>query len=199
MMCSVFFEKYHTEEHVLFMDFHTHNLNAAPGSAIINLPECALLQPGQFDLVAGSLYSVGIHPWWTEDDLFSLFLGLEFWVNHSQIVALGECGLDKLRGASMSVQEFWFERQVLMAEDLHLPVTVHCVKAFDRLLSIHKRLRPCMQWTVHGFRGKPDLAKQLLSAGMNLSFGKHFNAESFALTPPERRYRETDEDYALVE
>ena len=168
-----------------------------PGTAIVNLPEEALLSPEDFPLVEGGLYSAGIHPWWTEHDLDRLWNGLLAWAGHAQVVAIGECGLDKLRGASMEVQKEIFVRQLELGEHLSLPVTIHCVKAFDQLLSLRKTLRPSVQWTVHGFRGKPELAKQLLAAGFNLSFGKHFNAESYALTPDARRYRETDDDYAV--
>lgn len=177
------------------MDFHTHNLNAVPGTAIVNLPEEALLCPESFQLQEGGLYSAGIHPWWTEGDRDRLWSGLEHWLRHPQVVAVGECGLDKLRGAAMEIQKQQFERQLERAEQLSLPVTIHCVKAFDQLLAIRKQLSPSVQWTVHGFRGKPELARQLLAAGFNLSFGTRYNAESFALTPASRRYRETDEDY----
>lgn len=177
------------------MDFHTHNLNAVPGTAIVNLPEEALLNPECFPLVDGGLYSAGIHPWWTVDDLDRLWAGLQTWAGHAQVVAIGECGLDKLRGAGVEVQKDIFVRQLELAERRSLPVTIHCVKAFDQLLALRKTLRPSVQWTVHGFRGKPELAKQLLAAGFNLSFGKHLNAESYAMTPAERRYRETDDDY----
>ena len=177
------------------MDFHTHNLNAVPGTAIVNLPEEALLSPDSFQILEGGLYSAGIHPWWTVGDMDRLWRGFEYWANHPQVVAIGECGLDKLRGADMEVQRNIFERQLQCAEQLSLPVTVHCVKAFDLLLAIRKQMIPSVQWTIHGFRGKPELARQLLAAGLDLSFGTHYNAESFALTPVERRYRETDEDY----
>ena len=64
----------------------------------------------------------------------------------------------------------------------------------DRLLALRRRLRPQVRWTVHGFRGKPALALQLLQTGMDLSFGGRYCAESYALTPPDRRHRETDDD-----
>ena len=177
------------------MDFHTHNLNAEPGTAIVNLPEVALLYPDEFELVEGGLYSAGVHPWWTSGDLHRLWSGLEYWANHPQVVAVGECGLDKLKGAALDLQKEIFKRQLLLAEHLSKPVTIHCVKAFGQLLSIRKTMQLSVLWTVHGFRGKPELAKQLLAAGFNLSFGTRYNAESYALTPADRRYRETDEDY----
>ena len=180
---------------LMLKDFHTHNLLAEPGAAIINLPEEALWFPGQFCMVEGALYSVGIHPWWTTGDWRSMWPAVEYWARHPQVVALGECGLDKLRGADISEQRECFLRQVELAEQCALPVTIHCVKAFDQILLLHKQVHPRMRWTIHGFRGKPQLARQLLSAGLNLSFGRRYNEESWNLTPPDLRYRETDDDW----
>lgn len=181
------------------LDFHTHNLMARPGTAIVNLPEEALLCPESFSLQKGGLYSVGIHPWWTTDNMEVLWQGFEHWAVDPQIVAIGECGLDKLRGAEMEVQQLIFRRQLSLAEELGLPATIHCVKAFDRLLAIRKDMKPSVMWTVHGFRGKPELARQLLAAGFCLSFGIRHNAESLAITPADRCYRESDEDYVKEE
>lgn len=175
------------------MDFHTHHLLAPAGQAIVNVPRRWLLCPADFQPVTGGLYSAGIHPWWTAaPEVEVLFAGLETLLTHPQVVAVGECGLDLLRGAAPAVQEALFVRQAELAERHRLPVTVHCVRAFDRLLRLHKELRPAMRWTVHGFRGRPALARQLLAAGLDLSFGPRHNAESLALTPPERRHYETD-------
>ena len=48
-------------------------------------------------------------------------------------------------------------------------------------------------WIIHGFRGKPELARQALNTGCALSFGEHFNPESVRLTPTGSLYVETDE------
>lgn len=178
------------------MDFHTHNLNAPAGQAIINLPAGALLHPDGFPLLGGHLYSAGIHPWWTDgENVEALFDGMQVLLNNPSVVAVGECGIDRLRGADLDRQIEWFRRQAQLSEKHHLPMTIHCVKAFDILLRLHKELHPEEKWTVHGFRGKPALARQLLDAGFDLSFGKHYNAESFSLTPPNRRHTETDENF----
>lgn len=179
------------------MDFHTHNLAAAPGTAIVNLPREALSDPASFHLIQGGCYSVGIHPWWVDEDWQDLWQGLQYWVGNPQIVALGECGLDKLRGPELVLQEKVFLEQVALSERMRLPVTVHCVRAFGRLMELHRSLRPSVRWTVHGFRGKPELARQLLAEGMNLSFGRRYRRESWELTPPARRFVETDDDWKI--
>ena len=178
------------------MDFHTHNLNAPAREAIINIPKEGLLHPADFRFLEGRLYSAGIHPWWTADeDVLRCLQGLEKLLEREEVVAVGECGIDRLRGAAQPVQEAIFRQQALLAEAHALPVTIHCVKAFDVVLRLKKALRPTTAWTIHGFRGKPALARQLLEAGFDLSFGTHYNPASLAVTPPARRHFETDEDF----
>lgn len=178
-------------------DFHTHNLQAPAGAAIINLPAEWTEHPTLFCPRKGALYSAGVHPWWTNDMLAieRMLAALPTLLQHPQIVALGECGLDALRGGDLDVQEEVFKRQIALAEKLKLPVTLHIVRTYDRLLRIKKELHPTTQWTIHGFRGRPALARQLLAAGINLSYGRIFNQASFDLTPANRRHQESDDSY----
>lgn len=182
-------------------DFHTHNLQAPAGRAIINLPQAWTECPAQFHPRPGALYSAGIHPWWTADHeaILRMKQALPRLLSHPQVVALGECGIDRLRGASLAEQEELLRWQLALGETLHLPVTLHVVRAFDILLHLHKELRPTTRWTIHGFRGGPALARQLLAAGLDLSFGVRYNPEAFDLTPPEKRHRETDDGRQTTE
>lgn len=176
------------------MDFHTHNLMAT--DAIINMPKEWLLCPALYTPRAEATYSVGIHPWWTidKDETERMLHNLPQLLSLPQVRALGECGLDALQGASLEEQERIFIAQIAFAEKFTKPVTLHIVRCFDRLLRLKKQLNPTTQWTVHGFRGKPALAEQLLRAGFNLSFGTHYNSQSYEITPPNRRYSETDDE-----
>lgn len=179
------------------MDFHTHDLHTPPGAGIVCLPREVLVTPQAFSPTPGALYAAGIHPWWTDTlcdaaTLARYLAHLDKLAAHPQVVQIGECGLDALRGAPLDVQRSIFDAQIAISEARHKPVTIHCVRAFDRLLQAHKQLRPTQQWTIHGFRGKPALARQLLAAGFDLSFGPQHNAESYAITPPHRRHDETD-------
>jgi TatD DNase family protein len=90
-----------------------------------------------------------------------------------------------------------FEEQIAISEKTDKPVVVHCVKAWDELLSVQKKIKPKMPWLVHGFRGNKELADQLLSKGMYLSFWYDFvlRPESGALLkhlPVDRIFLETD-------
>lgn len=179
----------------MLFDFHTHDTRCAPGSAIVNLPATVLADPRRFCPQPGALYSAGIHPWWTSApaaEICSFIEGLELLIASPQVVRVGECGLDKLRGAPLERQVEIFRAQVRLSETFHKPMTLHCVRAYDVLLHEHKALRPTQEWTIHGFRGGVALAQQLLAAGFSLSFGPQRNAAAWALTPPQQRYEESD-------
>lgn len=83
-------------------DFHTHHQDAPAGKAIINIEREVLLCPEAFVPREGALYSVGIHPWWTEEEELPLMMkGMERLLEMKGVVAIGECGWDALRGAEM--------------------------------------------------------------------------------------------------
>lgn len=161
-------------------DTHTHHLrhdawvNRAPGD---------ILEPGY-------TYSVGVHPW--DADSFDL-RALEEAAAHEAVAAIGETGLDTLRGPSLEVQEHVFRAHVNISESLGKPLVIHCVKAFDRLMALKKELKPTQLWIIHGFRGKPQQAGQLLRAGFHLSFGPNFNPDTARVIPSDRLYIETDD------
>ncbi|MBO4550274.1 MAG: TatD family hydrolase, partial [Bacteroidaceae bacterium] len=108
-------------------------------------------------------------------------------------LAIGECGLDAVRGPSMDIQEEVFLRQVALSEELGKPLVIHCVKAIDRLLLLRRQQHPTMPWMFHGFRGKPQQLRSLIDAGFYVSFGFNHNEESLCLCPIERMMLETDE------
>lgn len=178
-------------------DFHTHRLDTPPGTGIVSLPQNFVLNPNSWQAAKGGLYAAGIHPWWTADVDFQLdryLQSLRQLLDQPEVVQVGECGLDRLRGAELARQVEVLEAQVELSETYEKGMTLHVVRAFDVLLSVRKRLRPRQTWTVHGFRGGAALARQLLAAGLDLSFGAVYNPEAFEITPEDRRRRESDSE-----
>ncbi|MDR0989633.1 MAG: TatD family hydrolase [Prevotellaceae bacterium] len=172
------------------LDIHTHRLPERPGTAIVS---CT---PETFVPEAGHLYSVGIHPRYlpAKPDEEAMLRTLHRQLTHRQVLALGEAGLDKLAEAPMSAQIDLFTRQAMLAEALHKPLIIHLVRATDELLAVRKQLHPTASpWILHGFRGKPQQAEQLLRAGCYLSFGEHYHEEALSLVPDDRLFLETDE------
>jgi len=168
-------------------DIHTHDLHPAVPSVInIDPAEISLSHPALPQIPEGSFFSLGIHPQHaTETYISTALLNLRHLAtaNPDAVIAIGEAGLDRTLPSTLDAQAPVFIAQARLAQELSLPLIIHCVRAFDRLLAIRKAMRPTVPWIVHGFRGKPALARQLLNAGLLLSFGHRHNADSLAITP----------------
>lgn len=138
--------------------------------------------------------SVGIHPWYlTEADAETSLEGLRKALQDDRVVALGEAGLDRLRGCPLDVQISVFRHEVALAEEYRLPMVIHCVRAFNELIRLKKELRPRQPWIIHGYRGKESGVAELLRHGCYVSFGAKFQAETVRAVPLHRLFIETDE------
>ena len=137
-------------------------------------------------------FSCGVHPWYSEDSETQMTYLTEI-TSNPRIVAIGETGLDKLKGPSFNVQTPVFKKHIEISEKLEKPVIIHCVKAWEELLKIKKETSPKQPWIIHGYRGKPDLTKRLLNEGFYFSVGENINVESMQLIPIDRLFCETDE------
>lgn len=179
-----------------YIDIHNHGGRSSPGHYCIeNLMAHEERVP---DMAAGISYSLGIHPWHlTNEDLEGQMEKVNAFAGHENIIAIGEAGFDRLKGPGLPLQQRAFEEQVEISEQWSKPVFIHCVKGWDDLLAAHKKLKPKQQWIIHGFRGSRELANQLLSKGMYISFWFDFvlRPEASVLVrslPAERIFLETD-------
>ena len=180
-----------------YIDIHTHqDLSAAEVIAVRNY---------DFDMMPIGLASIGVHPWQSviinsDADFISRSMKeVEKKCRMPQIVMIGETGLDALKGADMDIQKELFMRHINLSEKLGKPLIIHCVKAAEEILSIHKQLHPTQQWLIHGYRKKEQLAKQFLQQGIALSFGSHFDAEAMkAAFEANLLWLETDESDVAI-
>lgn len=175
------------------LDIHTHH----PAPQPLGVVSSGL---SDFNPIEGQLYSVGIHPWLSdkmpsEDD----WKKLEQIAKMPCVKAIGECGIDKLRGGPMFRQLLILKKQIELSEKMGKPLILHDVKAHDIILGLKKDLNPRQYWVVHGLRGKPGVAKMLTDAGIFVSFGEYFNMESLKITPPNLILAETDESSLSIE
>lgn len=123
--------------------------------------------------------SIGIHPWHISPDWQDQIDRIRNLASAPNVYMIGECGLDNVKStASMEEQETIFRHHIDISEQARKPLIIHCVKAIDRLIAIKKEIQPRQTWILHGFRGKPQQAVQLLAQGIELSFGPHFNDKS---------------------
>ncbi len=172
------------------IDIHSHALH---DDAIVNS------YPDSFRPLSGYYYSVGIHPWHIQTaDIGTQEALLRTAATHRQVVAIGEAGLDKLAAGFGDRQEDIFKFQCALAEEMQKPLIVHLVRAVDELLRIRSAVKPAVPWIVHGFRGGPKLAEQLLRHGMYISFGTRYNAAAMRAVPCNRMFLETDDSNADI-
>lgn len=154
----------------MIINFHTHeNIQPLEGRSIRNI---IVGQDDSAILNSDGWFSVGLHPWHFDESNFESRLAeLRKLAASANVKLIGECGLDRLRGASLELQQKVFEAQINLAEELNKPVLIHCVKCYSELLSIKKRLNPTIHLIIHGFNNKPELGVQLLRAGFFFSLG----------------------------
>ena len=177
-----------------FFNIHTHSL-VHPESEIL------AQSPDLFPSDKLPVYtSIGIHPWFlTEENAESQWKALQKQVSHPSVLAIGEGGLDKLKGPDMELQVKILKQQVALSEEKSLPLIIHCVKAFNELIQLKKELRPHQPWIIHGFRGKEALAIDCIRHGFYLSYGEHFQENALKATPQEKLFIETDESEVPVQ
>jgi TatD DNase family protein len=118
---------------------------------------------------------------------------------YDNVLAIGECGLDKVCDTPWDIQEAAFRQQVLLANRLSKPLMIHCVRAFNELDLVLKELDNIVPVIIHGFNKNPALAAALLAKGYYLSFGAALlrtgspAASSLIHTPADRMLLETDD------
>lgn len=179
----------------MFVNLHTHHPALAEGDI-----ELESIYFGQQKLPRSNRCSVGLHPWYLND--YSREMAEQWLLQEAgrpETFAIGEAGLDKVTATAWEIQQDAFDLCCQVSEQLHKPLVIHCVRAFNEILELKKRLRPLQPWIFHGFDKNAATARMLLQAGCYLSFGaalfRHNShaADAFRQTPSDRFFLETDD------
>lgn len=142
-------------------DFHTHNTRLG-----FDAPALVSCAPGEVE--QHRFASIELHPWRIAG---GGGVCADWLAAAERAAAVGEIGLDKLRGAPYPEQLAAFEAALKVADKLAKPVVIHCVRAWSDLLRLAAPYRG-MRKMVHGFRGSPELAAELQAHGFWLSLGR---------------------------
>ncbi|MCM1021815.1 MAG: TatD family hydrolase [Muribaculum sp.] len=161
---------------------HTHNLNSP--DALINVEPPFTPLPDRY-------YSLGIHPWNAATTPQSLISQLDTQARLPQVKAIGETGIDA-NYPNVEMQKVLLRAHINLSEELGKPLVLHIVKAYNTIIELKKQIRPEQQWIIHGFRGKAELAQQLLDHGFFISLGEYFNEQAATIIPADRLLIETD-------
>jgi TatD DNase family protein len=146
-------------------------------------------------------YSQEAESFLEKDFDYSLYKSLK----NEKVVAVGEIGLDywyRPKSETKKVlfkqeQKRIFERQLDLAEELNLPVIIHCRAAFDDLLEIVSKRK--IRGVLHCFTGSKEEAQKFLALGLHIGINgiifKMDLREAIQSIPLEKMLIETDCPY----
>ena len=148
-------------------------------------------------------YGVGVHPLdtehWAADTVEVL---RDAALADSRVVAIGELGLDLYRATNLDEQLATLIPQLDLAEELDLPVIIHCRDAAEPMLSLlHERQQAgrSIKGVMHCWGGTPEEMEAFLAHGLYISFSgtvtfpKATETHQCAQQVPAQRYLvETD-------
>ena len=159
-----------------FIDIHTHTEKS--GENLLQIINLNLESP----CPEQGYYSYGIHPWALDKADFQVDEALNKLkenLQQPQVIALGEAGLDKFH-ADFDRQIKVFERQIVLSENMQIPMILHDVRSHNEIIALRKKHRAKQPWILHGFNGTMQDARQLIRQGIYLSAGE-------SLLHPERK------------
>ncbi len=178
-------------------------------SYIVNIgtsPQTSRLAIEQAKRYENMYTAIGIHPSDTRflSDIDSELEDIEALIrdHENKCVCLGEIGLDyHYDGTDKEKQMEYFERQMLLAEKLGLPVSIHDREAHGDVMDVIRR-HPNVNGILHSFSGSPEMAEELVKLGYYISFSGTLtftNArkprEVAAVLPKDKVLIETDCPY----
>lgn len=146
------------------------------------------------------LPSFGYHPWYVHERTPEWERTLAGLLDQIPS-AVGEVGLDRWKpGLDYEGQEDVFVAQLCLASARDLPVSIHCLQAWGRLLDLlREHPRPARGFLLHSYGGSREMVTPLAKLGAYFSFPGYFlherksrQREAFRAVPPDRLLIETD-------
>jgi len=119
----------------------------------------------------GVYATVGIHPHEASRLNQNALNILRKLSENPKVVAIGEIGLDYYRNLSpRETQIRAFKTQLILAEELGLPVVIHDRDAHADILEILSEFKGRTKCIMHCFSGSREMAEQCLKSGIYISF-----------------------------
>ena len=128
--------------------------------------------------------SIGLHPTDVKQDYKSVLSIMEKQISEHTFIAIGEAGLDLFWDKTYAEeQETALEIQIDWALSMHLPIILHCRKAFDNLYKIIKqRQNGNLTGVFHCFPGDETQAQKVTDLGFMLGIGGVVTYKNAAMT-----------------
>lgn len=114
--------------------------------------------------------ALGVHPHEAEETTEEDLAEIRKLYCNKKVVAVGEIGLDYHYDFSpREIQKEVFEKQLILANELDLPVIVHDRESHEDTMNLLKKHRP--KGVVHCFSGSVEMAKEIVKLGMFIGLG----------------------------
>ena len=150
--------------------------------------------------------TAGVHPHDSRHCTQATIPELRRLAANAEVVAIGECGLDFNRDFSpRPAQEQWFEAQVVLAEELQMPLFLHERDARERFCQLLRAARRNVPAVIHCFTGSGEDLEAYLELGLHIGItgwicderrGLHLR-ELVKRVPLDRLMLETDAPFLL--
>ena len=116
---------------------------------------------------------MGLQPEEVKEDYKQVLATMEKELERGIYVGVGEVGLDFYWDSTFEKEQLdTFETQLDWAKQLHLPLSIHCRNAFDKMVKIlEKKQDGNLRGIMHCFTGTEDEAKVYLDLGFHLGLG----------------------------
>lgn len=145
--------------------------------------------------------AVGIHPENCDEAGENFIEEIEQLAKSPKVVAIGEIGLDyHYDGYDREKELEVFEKQLILAQKLDLPVVIHSRDATQDCMELLKKYKP--RGVVHCFSGSAETAKEIIALGMYIGFtgvltfkNARKAVEACDVIPKDRLLLETDCPY----
>ncbi len=117
---------------------------------------------------SGTVFSTaGVHPHEASKGL----QGIRELLGNSDVVAVGECGLDyHYNHSPPSTQRKIFAEHIALAHEFDMPLVIHAREAWEEIFSILEGEKMPPKTVFHCFTGGPEEAEKALALGALLSF-----------------------------
>jgi TatD DNase family protein len=176
------------------INLHTHRTNETGDIQILNVFAQDLLPEAP-----NYLFSTGLHPWHIEKvNPGECFQAINRAAQQKNMLAVGECGLDRSIEVNFAKQSWCFEQQVQIANNHCKPLIIHCVRAYSDIMKHKKENKSGLPWIIHGYNGNMETTLSLIKHDFYFSVGELLLKDvakhvTFRSIPINRLFLETDE------
>lgn len=182
----------------LYINFHAHQQE--PGDEEIVIQSLFLQDNFVVPAMDNVFFTAGLHPWHADLlDLNQIEKKLEAFISGKKIIAIGETGLDKIKGVHWEIQQQVFKKHIELSEKYHFPLVIHSVKTHNDVLKLKKDSGAKSNWVIHNFTGSLQMAMDFIDHCCYLSFCHHLKNERsrisqfFYQLPKSKIFLETDD------